>query len=253
MDEHLEFRQVKPGKHLSAYVDNFWMLCNHSDERKFVTGLPDGRIDLFFTSATHMPYQVILLGLATTADQATVEPGVKMFAVSFRLPAVENILGQKVAGLVNGAMSLPADYWQLGPDVLNNFEVFCGNAIQKIESLLQSAKRIDERKQKLFAALYASDGEIEVGKLAAGIFWPPRQINRYFNEYFGVSLKAYCSILRFRASLNHIAHGKLFPELNFTDQNHFIKEIKKFSGAVPGVLARNQNDRFILLSAIKDQ
>ncbi len=194
MDEHLEFRQVKPGKHLSAYVDNFWMLCNHSDERKFVTGLPDGRIDLFFTSATHMPYQVILLGLATTADQATVEPGVKMFAVSFRLPAVENILGQKVAGLVNGAMSLPA-----------------------------------------------------------GIFWPPRQINRYFNEYFGVSLKAYCSILRFRASLNHIAHGKLFPELNFTDQNHFIKEIKKFSGAVPGVLARNQNDRFILLSAIKDQ
>ena len=45
--------------------------------------------------------------------------------------------------------------------------------------------------------------------------------------------------------------GKTFPELNYTDQNHFIKEVKKFSGVVPKELSKNKNDRFVLLSVLK--
>jgi AraC-like DNA-binding protein len=98
--------------------------------------------------------------------------------------------------------------------------------------------------------IYSSNGSLSVKELSEKVNWSSRQINRYFNEQFGISLKTYCNILRFRASLPHIKKGKLFPELNFTDQNHFIKEIKKFSGVVPKELSKNQNDRFILLSAL---
>jgi AraC-like DNA-binding protein len=94
---------------------------------------------------------------------------------------------------------------------------------------------------------------MSVQELSEKVYWSARQINRYFNLQFGVSLKVFCNILRFRMSLEHIAHGQLFPELNFTDQNHFIKEVKKFSGAVPKELFKNQNDRFILLSALSRQ
>ncbi|HEY2349392.1 MAG TPA: AraC family transcriptional regulator, partial [Puia sp.] len=73
---------------------------------------------------------------------------------------------------------------------------------------------------------------------------------RYFNQQFGISMKAFCNILRFRASFQHLKDGKLYPEQNFTDQNHFIKEVKKFSGVVPKDLSKNKNDRFILLSAM---
>jgi hypothetical protein len=48
----------------------------------------------------------------------------------------------------------------------------------------------------------------------------------------------------FQASLSHIKEGKLFPQLNYYDQSHFIKEIKKFSGVSPKELFKNQNDRF---------
>lgn len=75
-------------------------------------------------------------------------------------------------------------------------------------------------------------------------------MNRYFNQTFGLSLKAYCNILRFRASIEHIKQGKLFPELNFSDQAHFIKEVKKLSGVVPKELSKNENDRFIQLSTL---
>ena len=87
-----------------------------------------------------------------------------------------------------------------------------------------------------------TNGAITVKEFSEKIGWSSRQINRYFNHQFGLSLNAFCKILRFRASLDHIAKGKLFPEMNFADQTHFIKEIKKFSGVVPKELFKNKND-----------
>ena len=109
---------------------------------------------------------------------------------------------------------------------------------------------IDSRKQKLFELIYSSNGSLRVKELSEKVYWSSRQINRYFNRQFGLSLKAYCNILRFRASLPQIRNGRLFPEENFADQTHFIKQIKKFSGVVPKELLKNKNDRFILLSTL---
>ncbi|HKG06752.1 MAG TPA: AraC family transcriptional regulator, partial [Pedobacter sp.] len=95
--------------------------------------------------------------------------------------------------------------------------------------------------------------EMSVKELSEQVFWSSRQINRYFTQQFGLSLKMFCKILRFRTSLEHVAQGRLAPELNFTDQTHFIKEIKKFSGVVPKELSKNKNDRFVLLSVLKDK
>lgn len=112
---------------------------------------------------------------------------------------------------------------------------------------------IDNRKKTLFDLIYASDGSMSVKELSTKVFWSSRQINRYFNQQFGIALKAYCTILRFRAALQQIKEGKFFPEGHFADQTHFIKEIKKFSGALPKDLYKNQNDRFILFSSFENK
>ena len=90
-----------------------------------------------------------------------------------------------------------------------------------------------------------------VKELSEKVYWSSRQINRYFNQQFGISLKAYCNILRFGSSFKHISEGKLFPEQNFTDQNHFIKEIKRYAGVTPKELSKNKDGRFINIAAIK--
>jgi AraC-like DNA-binding protein len=84
-----------------------------------------------------------------------------------------------------------------------------------------------------FELIYAENGSMPVKELSEKVFWSSRQINRYFNEQFGLSLKAYCNILRFRASFEHIKEGKLFPQQNFADQSHFIKAFKEFAGYSP--------------------
>ncbi|TZF83266.1 helix-turn-helix transcriptional regulator [Pedobacter sp. BS3] len=249
MNNDLQYKIVKPDRPLSDFVDSFWFLRNQSDTAKETIGLPDGLIDILLFKSTKEPFRIAQLGGLTQHEQAKVPANSQMFCISFKLPAVEYIFKENIAGIVNSGRFLPDGFWRFTENDLLDFERFIEKATRKIHSLLP--EKTDERKRKLFELIYATKGAITVKELSEKVFWSSRQINRYFNQQFGISLKAYCNILRFRASLDHIANGRLFPEENFFDQNHFIKEVKKFSGVVPKELSQNKNDRFILLSAIK--
>lgn len=251
MDNDLEYKIVNPDQSLSGFVESFWFLHNRSDSIKETTGLPDGLVDVLLFKSVGEPFRIVQLGGLTQYEQAVIPIQSVMFCISFKLLAVEYIFREPIAGILNSGKVLPDDFWNFNANDLNDFDLFCKKASQKIQSLVP--KEIDERKRKLFELIYANSGAITVKELSEKVCWSSRQINRYFNQQFGLSLKAYCNILRFRASLEHIAKGRLFPEENFSDQTHFIKEIKKFSGVVPKELSKNKNDRFILLSVISQK
>lgn len=227
------------------------MLHNQSDEDKEAIILPDGRIDLFFSQSAKEPFHVTLLGIGTQPEQAIIAAQTLTFAISFKLLAAEYMLPDSVSELVNTAKRIPSDFWDFSADDLTDFDHFCSKASQKIQRLLPN--EIDRRKQKLFELIYASNGSLTIQELAEKAAWSSRQINRRFNRQYGLNLKAYCNILRFRASFRHIKEGKLFPQQNFADQSHFIKEIKKLSGVLPKELKRNSNDRFIQFSTLPEE
>lgn len=251
MDQHLHyaFRTAAPA--LSDFVESFWSLYNDAEQDKAIILLPDGRIDLICCQVPGMPFRVMLLGIDTQPDQLILKAGTRMAAISFKLPAVEYIFRDTVANLLNHARQLPDGFWDFEDKDLSDFDLFCKKASQKILSLLPA--ETDSRKQKLFARIYAAQGEVTVKALSEAVFWSSRQINRYFQQQFGLPLKAYCDILRFRASFQHIKTGKLFPEQNFADQSHFIKAVKKLSGVLPKTLKQNPNDRFIQFSTLLPQ
>lgn len=251
MDYDFQFHFIEPDQSISDFVENLGTFHNQCDEAKEVVIIPDGRIDLFFMQSPSEPFHVTLVGLETYPEQRQIPPKTQAFVVSFKPIAVEYILGTTIADVLNAARELPDDFWNFKADDLESFEYCCTKATQKIQELIP--RKTDERKLKLFELIYTSKGEMSVNELSEKVGWSSRQINRYFTKQLGLSLKAYSTILRFRASLEHIAQGRLFPELNYTDQNHFIKEVKKFSGVVPKELSKNKDDRFILLSVLKGQ
>ncbi|MET0244429.1 MAG: AraC family transcriptional regulator, partial [Flavitalea sp.] len=97
----------------------------------------------------------------------------------------------------------------------------------------------------------SSAGQKSISELSEHSFWSSRQINRYFNDWFGLSLKAYCNILRFRESFTEISKGNLYPSQNYSDQAHFIKDVKKFAGVTPGELNRTDQGKYIQISTLK--
>lgn len=251
MNNDFYYKAIKPDESLLDFVENIGMFHNKSDEDMEVVLIPDGRIDLFFMQSESEAFQITLIGLENVPEQQVIPANTLAFKISFKPLGAEYLLQTSIADILNSAKVLPQNFWEVNDNDLKNFDAFHKKIARKLREVLP--KEINERKRKLFKLVYESNGEIKVKELSEQISWSSRGINRYFNKQFGLSLNAFCKILRFKASLEHIAKGRLFPELNFTDQNHFIKEIKKFSGVVPSELLKNTNDRFILLSVLKAQ
>ncbi|WP_419210888.1 DUF6597 domain-containing transcriptional factor [Maribacter sp. X9] len=247
----LTYKVAKPDKSLFEFVENFWMLHNPTNSDKQVVILPDGRVDVFFTESETDPFHITLLGIGTSPEQSTIKANRTTFAISFKPLATEYILKKSISHLLNKGENLPDNFWGFSTIDLKDFDLFCQKATQQIETLLP--KEVDTRKQKLFDSIYSSNGAFSVAELSEKACWSSRQINRYFNHQYGISLKTYCNILRFRASFQHIKDGQLFPEQNFADQAHFIKEVKRLAGVNPKQLTQNQNDRFIQFSTLPDQ
>lgn len=242
-------KSALPDNSISQFVHSFWMVENTSGEDISSIVLPNGMVDMIVMK-THKNWSMLIRGIDTMPKRVTIAAGTKMASIGFKLLAVEYLFKEPIKDVLNEEKDLSNDFWQFEENDLKNLEAFCNKATQKIKTI--PVESIDNRKQKLFQLIYDSHGSMPVKALSENVFWSCRQINRYFNEQFGISLKAYCNILRFGESIKHLSEGKLFPEHDFTDQNHFIKEIKKYAGVTPKVLSKNQDEQFINITAIKE-
>lgn len=238
---NIKYRLIKPEETLADFVYCFSALQDVSHIEEGII-IPNGKVDLIFTVTDNGQLRTALLGLETKPKITNVKVSA-FLAVNFNPLAVEYVLQDSIANIRNSGKGLPNHFWDFTVNDLHDFDAFCEKATHKILSVLPD--KIDERKRQLFKLIFAANGEISVKELSEKVHWSERQINRYFNQQFGLSLKAYCNILRFQASLTHIKKGELYPQLNFTDQSHFIKEIKKLSGVSPKELHKNENDRFL--------
>jgi AraC-like DNA-binding protein len=246
----LTIKSALPHNSISHFVHSFWMLDNKTGKDIPSTILPNGMVDITLIKINSADWEMLLRGIDTKPAQVVIKKGTKIFTIGLKLLAVEYLLGDSIKDILNEERNISNNYWQFEESDLTSFEKFCNNATQKIKTI--STENIDSRKKKLFELIYSSHGSITVKGLSEKTYWSSRQINRYFNKQFGISPKAYCNILRLGASFKHISEGKLFPEQNFTDQNHFIKEIKKYAGVTPKELRKNKGNRFIDITAIKN-
>jgi AraC-like DNA-binding protein len=246
----LNIKSALPHNSISHFVHSFWMLENKTGKNIPSTILPNGMVDLTLIKIDTGTWQMLVRGIDTEPSEIVIRKGTKIFTIGLKLLAVEYLLGDSVKDVLNEGRNHSNDLWQFEESDLTSLENFCKKATQKIQTI--STENIDGRKKRLFELIYSSYGSTTVKELSEKVYWSSRQINRYFNQQFGISPKAYCNILRLGASFKHISEGKLFPEQNFADQNHFIKEIKKYSGVTPKELSKNKDDRFIDITAIKN-
>jgi len=249
--DELNYERLSPGNELADFVKCFWRLENTGPADIPVTILPDGYFDILFVSVDRKPSRPYLIGLATIEAPFTVLAKSTTYSVSFKLPAAEYILKTNISPLLDKRQRLPDDFWQLHERDFYDLEAFATSVSAILTKSLD--EKTDPRKLALFNTLYHLNGAIKVEEAAGSAAWSSRQINRYFHINFGLSLKKYCNILRFRGSFEQLHSGTLSPVPGYFDQPHFIREVNKFSGTSPRHLANNKKDRFIQLSTLTDE
>ncbi len=227
----INYKIVKPDNTLSDFVERFYMVENNSEFDKEVVVIPDGRIDILFLCSKSDSVQCVLIGLETQPSKTTFSANATFFGISFKLLAVEYMLGTTIAGILNNVLLLPSEFLGFSASEIPDVEVFSEKVSAKLKDLLKPT--IDKRKLELFNLLYVTNGALTVKEYSDRVGWNSRQIHRYFSQMFGVSLKSYCKILRFKALFQQIKEGQLYPEQYFSDQAHFSREVKKLAGVVP--------------------
>lgn len=245
----MDYQEIHPEERLNGFVKYFWRY-EHSDEDVEYTLIPDACFDLVVDYEHNVLQNIYLTGVWTKPINLTVTKGTTLFAVRFKLIASDYLLKTELKALLNSMMILPKDFWDIHKAKCTEFERFASDLSETMVSLLKVQPKIDHRKLNLFHYIYSDEFQT-VSQLSDKISWSSRQINRYFNKQFGISLKKLINIVRCDASYRGIVEGKLYPEQAFTDQAHYIKEIKKYTANSPGQLYKNENDRFLQLSVLK--
>ncbi len=240
--EYLEFDADAP---IADFVKRFWRFDNLSSTQRSYTILPDGYFDVIISIKGAELLSVTLFGVWTREIEVVIPGGTTVMGICFKPLAAEHILRQSIVNELNSFKILRIDYWQLIDIPFNDFQKWTVEVSRLMQAKPEQLGTVDNRKQEVFCHLFDRNGAITVAELAATVFWNSRQINRYFKEWFGITLKAYANILRCASVYSEIREGQLYPNAEFYDQAHFIKEIKKHTGHSPMQLYRNENDRFL--------
>jgi AraC-like DNA-binding protein len=244
------YKEFQPDKSLTDFVKNYWWLNNSTSQPLSFIILPDGYFDLIVSFDNYNQEEISLTGIWSKQVAVSIEPNKQLFGVRFKLLAAEYILQQNISSFRNSEQIKQNDFWQLDKFSFKDLESVTETLNKVMRSILRSRKGIDTRKQSLFNLLYKKNGELTVANYSKRVFWTQRQINRYFKSRFGIPLKSYCTILKCFVSYKHIKKGQLFPEENYYDQSHFIRDLKRYTGTNPTELFENKNDRFLQLATM---
>ncbi len=245
----MEYKEIKPTGFLQNFIQCFWFYKT-TDRAIQHTILPDGHFDLIAEFEDDILTIVKLTGIWTNPKHLDIPKNKTYIAIRFKLLAAEYLFDREIKSILDTSQSLPFEFWNINSYQCNEFERFVGDITKRLEKSITHLKEIDNRKLKLFDFVYQQHVKT-ISELSEKVFWSSRQMNRYFNAQFGFSLKEFLKIVRFKSSYKHISKGVLYPEKEYFDQSHFIKEVKKYSGVTPKELHKNKNDRFLQLSTIE--
>lgn len=236
------YNEIIADEDISSCVIKFWKYDNTQGEDKQILILPDGNFELII-KIWNNGCLIEVFGL-TTKQLSLVSPEKTLvLGITFKPIASEYILKQYLSDILNSKRILDNNFWGINSVPFGDFENWVNQISEKIRNELKTCKNLDLRKFKTFDLLNKTKGTIPIQTLSEEVFWSSRQLNRYFKNRFGLSLKLYSNVLRSHAMFKQIIEGDLSPNDSFYDQSHFIKEIKKHSGFSPTKLKKN--DRFI--------
>lgn len=242
----MRYREIEPNGFLNNFVKCFWYYETTDTEIQH-TILPDGYFDLIAEFENETLTTVKLTGIWTKPKDIQIPNNTKFFAIRFKLIAIEYIFQKEIKSILDSIVNLPFSFWSIDKYKSNEFEKFVSEITSNLDTSIKHLKQIDSRKLKLFDSVYEQKTKT-VAEISSTVFWSSRQINRYFQTQFGITLKEFLKIVRCNATYEEISNGNLNPNSDYFDQAHFIKEIRKYTGATPKVLNQNKNDRFLQLS-----
>ncbi len=250
MPKPSNYEELKPRPELENFVHSFWMHSNMSEEEQNITIVPDSFLKIVFFVQSSKVVQYFTNGLWTQPMEVTIPPDTTTYGCRLKILAPEYLLDRELASVYNSRSRLPLSFLNIEHFAFGDFEVLVDQWQNELSKQMPK-KQLNQKKRVFSKLLYEYHGNITISELSKKCFWSSRQMNRYFNKYIGVSVKAYLMLQRTYHAYSAIREGNFSIAEGFYDQAHLIRNIKRHTGQTPRALFKGQNDRFIQLKNIK--
>ena len=187
----MNYQEINPDNLLIEFIRRFWRFDNLTSETLNYTILPDGYFDLIIRITANRVNSITLFGLWTKELEVIVPADTIIIGICFKPLAAEYFLQETIADTLNSFKTLPNNFWNINNIQLDNFKIWTDEVTNEMSQNFKKVSAFDNRKQNLFKLLFQSNGSLIVDELSKQTFWSSRQINRYFKNKFGLTLKTF--------------------------------------------------------------
>ncbi|MCW4468477.1 helix-turn-helix transcriptional regulator [Flavobacterium sp. MFBS3-15] len=252
---------------LRPYIDCYWLHCLETGATGFraQSCLPLGTVELIIQTNDHpshhlhsnggweKSHRVFFAGLYDHTVTWKIAPGSVMFGIRLKPESLISLFRFPVASLINvvgdAESLLDAGIKSMGEEISNCIDAPSMIAIAE-KYLLKRLNSISDNNNRFVMAcrlLRAHQANLSITALSDHLSVGKRQLERIFKDQMGTGPKTYQRIVRFTCAYRDIQQGKdlAWSDLTygngFSDQSHFIRDFKEFTGESPTeFVARSQ-------------
>lgn len=267
---NIRIKEYKPSEDLKPYIEYFWTGKFNTNSIgilsqrvipngyiELIVHLSDLHCELFESTKFSSTPDYILIGLYSIPYKVNFKGTVNVFGIRFKPEGLHQVFGVPASELLE-------NYADIESLSLRNLRDHCRKMREydSVEEMINDTEsffreNLYGNKINLYYLNLATDlirktdGLVSVEELSSKVFISKRQLEREFKQKIGMSPKSYMKLARLNKVNRLIQTGKrvdlsdLSYICGYSDQAHFIRDFKKFTGEAPKMFLNNM-DHFIV-------
>lgn len=242
-EEHVEYIEISPTSELRNYIHCYWQLKTnkalHNPYNYRVVS--DGCVDIFFD--LKKTEDSFVMGFCKKYTEFSIGKEFNFGGIRFFPSIFPLLFGQSAKQFSGKAQPLDQILPGLSEYISTHIKKDFTESVPKLNDFFcniikQNNSFPDDRFYQAFLSILKRNGNLETeNELNTGL--SPRQLRRLFNYYIGTTPKSFSQVVRFQYVLNakpssqSLKENKIFYDVGFFDQAHFIKNFTQYYGVTP--------------------
>jgi AraC-like DNA-binding protein len=250
------YQTFPPPENLKTFIRYFWALNNKVDHGpEVLSAFPDGCPGVIMVQSDNgaicdhhhkkLP-EIYLHGQITKPSALSYSGNISAFGICFQPHALKCIFGIDANELTNTGLdfNLIKNKKHLDLTAQLTDEQTVEGRIKILANYLLyqqqgNDKPTDETVKHAIALILQSKGTVSLKELQQRLKFSERSLERKFNQSIGISPKLFSRICRFQESLSQLRTSNfdklsdIAYENKYSDQAHFIRAFKEFTGFSP--------------------
>ena len=249
----MKYEQIQPPAHLKQWIRYFWILENDSadDASQMLSPFADGCPGIIFQHSSkgslYDPFkknlpEIFIYGQTISPTDIYLEGQFKSVGICFYPAALKSLFQFNASELTDSCLDLGLLINHIKEPLVNSstvvdqIEIFCSH----LDTLIRKkGTLVDRLTEYALQQIAQSNGNISLRALQKELQLSERGLQRKFDQQVGISPKLFSRVCQFQASITQLKN-KNFDNLSdiafdngYSDQSHFIRTFKEFSGFSP--------------------